>query len=414
MLKYNPFRPGSIIHPGMFAGRVDEINAIERAMFQTANGNPGNFLVHGERGIGKSSLLLLLNHYARGTLTSLLGKTYSFLVVSVSLEPTDTYADLVRKVARELQRELDQSEKARRVLNDIWTFITKWEVLGVKYSRDALPPDILVEELGERLIAAVERLVPTFNGIYIMIDEADKPPMEANLGEFVKVLTERLAKRSCGHVGMGIIGISNVIDKMRQSHASSVRIFAPYELKPLLAAERAEVVRRGLDEAEKANGFRTAISDEAMQTLSTISEGYPHFIQQYGYCAFEEDADNTIDLPDLAHALTKENGALHQLGVRYFEGMYSREILSKDYRTVLQAMAQHPNEYMSRKEMAARTGLKHHTINNAVNAMKQRNIILPKEGERGLYRLPSRSFAAWILAFKIERAQVGIGESNAG
>lgn len=57
MLKYNTFRPNNIITPGMFVGRLEEINAIERCLFQAKNGNPQHFLVQGERGIGKSSLL---------------------------------------------------------------------------------------------------------------------------------------------------------------------------------------------------------------------------------------------------------------------------------------------------------------------------------------------------------------------
>jgi hypothetical protein len=137
--------------------------------------------------------------------------------------------------------------------------------------------------------------------------------------------------------------------------------------------------------------------------LATLSEGYPHFVQQYAYSAFEEDKDNVISLPDLLTALVKENGALHQLGMRYFEAMYSREIYSDDYRTVLQVMAQNPTQYTSRQDIIKKSGLKTHTVNNALSAMRKRNIVVSKSGEKGQYRLPSRSFAAWILAFKIAR-----------
>jgi hypothetical protein len=401
MLKYNPFRPGSIIHPGMFAGRLDEITGLEQILYQTLNGNPSHFLIHGERGIGKSSLLLLLTHVAKGTLTSVYGKNYSFLTVNVELESNDTYADIIRKTARELQRELDRSDATKKALKDVWGFITNWEVLGVKYTREQLPPEVMLEELAEKLCLVGQKLRITQAGVYIFIDEADKPPVEANLGTFTKVLTERLTKRDCSNIGLGVVGISEVIPKMRRSHESSVRIFTPFRLGPLLPDERKDIVRKGLTEAAQKNGFEVGMTDEALQALSGMSEGYPHFVQQYAYSAFEEDKDNTIDLSDLMKALVKENGALHQLGMRYFEAMYSKEIYSDDYRTVLQIMAHNPTDYTSRQEIIKKSGLKTHTVNNALSAMRKRNIVIAKPGEKGQYRLPSRSFAAWILGFKL-------------
>ena len=98
MLKYNPFKPGSIIHPGMFAGRADELKNLERSLFQTINGNPEHFLIHGERGIGKSSLLLVVNCLAQGAIKSVEGNTYNFLTINVELEPNDDYREILQKM----------------------------------------------------------------------------------------------------------------------------------------------------------------------------------------------------------------------------------------------------------------------------------------------------------------------------
>jgi Cdc6-like AAA superfamily ATPase len=115
--KYNPFKPGSIIHPGMFAGRLEEIRVLESALFQTANGNPTHFLIHGERGIGKSSLLLLIDGIAsRGDESVMLKERFSFITINVELEPNDAYHQLITKVARELQRELDRSDALKKRL----------------------------------------------------------------------------------------------------------------------------------------------------------------------------------------------------------------------------------------------------------------------------------------------------------
>lgn len=146
MLKYNPFKPGSIVHPGMFAGRVDELKILERSLFQTINGNPEHFLIHGERGIGKSSLLLVVNSFARGDVKTLDDNTYNFMTINIELEPCDEYRDILQKLARELQRELNKSEALKKTLKGIWKFITKWEVLGIKYNRESTPTDAMLEE----------------------------------------------------------------------------------------------------------------------------------------------------------------------------------------------------------------------------------------------------------------------------
>jgi DNA polymerase III delta prime subunit len=402
MPKYNPFKPGSIVHPGMFAGRMEEIRALETALFQTSKGNPSHFLVHGERGIGKSSLLLLINGAATsGKATPLLKTAFSFITVQVDLEPRDEYVDLISKVARELQRELDKNGALKALLQDSWDFLTRWEVLGVKYQRETTPPEAMIEELGEKLISICKSIEAQRSGIYIFIDEADKPDNGAGLGEFAKVLTERATKRGANNLGLGIIGISNVIEKMRASHESSVRIFTPIQLTALKDDDRKTVVRRGLREAAEKNGVNTTITDGALNLICTYSEGYPYFIQQYAYSAFEQDIDNAIDEEDVKTALLKDGGALQQLGQRYFENIYTDEIRSDDYRKVLQVAAAHMPDDVTRQQLIKESGLKQHTVTNALAALKKKGALVPVAGQDGVFRLPSRSFAAWILAFKI-------------
>jgi energy-coupling factor transporter ATP-binding protein EcfA2 len=413
MFKYNPFKPGSIIHPGMFAGRMDELIILERSLFQTTNGNPEHFLIHGERGIGKSSLLLVVNCLARGEVDPIEGnEKYKFLTINIELEPNDDYREILQKIARELQREINKNEAIKSALKGIWNFITNWEVLGVRYNRESTPVDAMLEELSEKFAAIASSLREKGQGVFVFIDEADKAPAKAELGEFIKVLTERLAKRGSDNVGIGVVGISSVIKKLKESHESAVRILNPIELTTLLPEERKEVVQKGLGEAEEKNGITTSITDRALNFISDLSEGYPYFIQQYAYSAFEEDTDNNIDVRDVAVGLTKENGALQQLGIRHFENMYTEEVRSDDYRTVLQVIAQHSPNYVQRKTIIEESELRKHTVDNALTALKKRGSVIPKRGQKGQYKLPSRSFAVWINAYKITRHEMDQTEPN--
>jgi len=188
MPRYNPFRPGSIVTPGMFSGRVEEIVALERVLFQTKNGNPDHFLIHGERGIGKSSLLFYMQCIAGGEIESLHCGTFNFLVVHVELSTSNSYTEIIRKIGAELQRVVTAQHRAKEIFKTAWDFITRWEVtvggVGVKYTKDkdATSPQDLLDELTYTLERTLSDMGNEKEGILILIDEADKPSHSANLG----------------------------------------------------------------------------------------------------------------------------------------------------------------------------------------------------------------------------------------
>ena len=64
--------------------------------------------------------------------------------------------------------------------------------------------------------------------------------------------------------------------------------------------------------------MKTTISDEALNLLAELSEGYPHFVQQFAYSAFEADNDDVIDVIDVLEGSYGESGAIAQLGEKYF------------------------------------------------------------------------------------------------
>src|SRR4051812_30785548 len=112
MFKFNPFRPNEIVHPGMFAGRYYELVALEKTLFQTKHRNPTHFLIDGERGIGKSSLLLHLTWTSRGEVTTLAqSENFNFITVSVCLDSGHTYSDIVHEIAAELRRQISAREQ---------------------------------------------------------------------------------------------------------------------------------------------------------------------------------------------------------------------------------------------------------------------------------------------------------------
>ena len=100
-MKFNPYVPNGIAYPGMFIGRLDEIEAIEQALFQAKNGSPQHLLIQGERGIGKSSLVNYADWIAKGDIP-IDDWAFNFLTVSTDLAGIRTQGAIVKQIGREL------------------------------------------------------------------------------------------------------------------------------------------------------------------------------------------------------------------------------------------------------------------------------------------------------------------------
>ena len=408
MMKYNPFRPNSMVNPGMFCGRENELVSIKQSLFQTKHGNPKHFLIEGERGIGKSSLMLYVQWEASGRPLILRDTTFRFIVVSVELGGGMTAEDIIRRIGGELKAQISEMQTLRTLAKAAWDFLSNWKLLGIEYKKEAKENDGLqaTEDMARvmaQLIKASSQELDVgqqLDGILVLIDEADKPSEEARLGEFLKLLTERLTKLDCHNVCFGLAGLPSLIPKLRGSHESSPRLFETLHLQTLEPAETKDVILRGLSEAKEKNGYDTEISQEALNLLAHLAEGYPHFIQQFAHSAYNEDKDNLISDDDVWEGAFKENGALAQLAARYFHELYFDKISSDDYRRVLHSMTEHLGGWVSRAHIVKNAKIKESQVNNALNALKSRGIILINPEKAGEYRLPSTSFAVWLRALE--------------
>jgi hypothetical protein len=409
-MKFNPFQPNKIVNTGMFVGRIDELRKIESYLYQTKSHNPVHFLVEGERGIGKSSLMKYVVPVAQGQFRSLSDISYKFMVIFVDLGGALTQLDIIRVIGRELRTQLSKVQAAKEVAKDIWDFLSGWEVLGVRYHKEAsdIDPEDAKDNLVDQLVAITANQKLGYDGILIILDEADAPPVEAGLGELMKSVTEKLSRLDCDNVLFGLAGLPSVLTKLKQSHESSPRIFTVLKLDTLEESERKTVFEMGIEEANRKNDRKTKIDAEALTLLAGMSEGYPHFIQQFGYCAFEVDADDNITASDVLKGAHEENGAIAHLGKKYFSEMYFSKINSNDYRKLLDVMANYGDAWVSRRELISKSGLKEGTVNNALLALKQKSIIVQDESRLGYYRLPTKSFGAWVNAINsVDRRRGG-------
>lgn len=403
-IKINPFSPHSLVHPGVFQGRIDEISTIEGYFYQTKSGTPQHFIIDGERGIGKSSLFFLLSHIAKGSIAYKDTDCFKFLTISVELSINDTEISIIEKLYRELESLIAIDEALNLKALKFWKFIKSVEVLGCRIHDEKSEPDSseALTQLVNTIQYLLQDLKDTIDGIVILIDEADRPNAQANLGELCKLFTERLVKRNCPNVCIGLAGQNNLRVKLQESHESAPRIFSIHSLQPLNTEETNRVIDAGLKNAKAKNEFEVKITPNAKNLLAHMSEGYPHFIQQFAFCAFQADLDNNIDEEDVMSGAFSKGGAIDQLGELIFKEQYYDNIKSDDYRKVLNFMSESNDEWVLRKDII-NSGIKEATVDNALSALRQRGIIISNDNVKGKYRLPTKSFAVWIKAFRFQK-----------
>ena len=406
--KFNPFRPNNPVFTGMFAGRINEIERLDTLLFQTKESNPSHILIQGERGIGKTSLLIFAKYFAKGTLTWEEDK-YNFLPIQIGLRPNTTLIDLAKKINTQIERVLSKSEKGLTFLKNSWDFLTRIQSSVVSLGSKQQSP-LSQEELIDKTIYSVVDTVKAItedttaselgfrekkDGIVILIDEADQASKSLEIGVFLKNLTEVLVQEDVNKVLLILAGLPKARDILRESHPSSLRLFEEFKLTTLSRDEVANVIMGGLNEV-KEHRIIVSISEGAIDTIHAYSEGYPHFVQQIAYSAYALDSDNNIDVADVERAMFQENGALDLIGDRYYKDLYYGKIKQDSYRQILNIMAQEFNDWVSLKEIKEQFHGKKTTLTNGIKALRDRSIILSKPGRRGLYRLQWIGFAIWI------------------
>jgi hypothetical protein len=186
-MHFNPFRPSRLAGAGMFAGRHEEIYELDRTLHQAREGNPQHFLLTGERGIGKSSLLLAVKVMAEGEVDEGDPNAYKFLIVELELGAAYTYRNLIKRLSTGLRKALSPYAELKEGVKKVWEVVKRIEAAGVKYNSAAGKEDFeLFEDLIEAFVAAADTISGELDGILVLIDEADKAPVSANLGSFVE------------------------------------------------------------------------------------------------------------------------------------------------------------------------------------------------------------------------------------
>ena len=288
-MKINPFEPFAPVNPGCFVGRLDELRRLKSSLIQTSAGQPANFMITGERGIGKTSLLNYLKHAAEGRI-AIDGVKLSFLVIDADVDQNTTQLGLIGKIQLGVEKALAKHEAGRDFMRKAWDFIQRVEAGGIKIGAAHKESDeLLLDQFAYSLAETANRICneaesetlfhAAKSGILILIDEADNSSKSLNLGSFFKLLSERLQRRSCNRVMVGLAGLPELRKVLHDSHPSSLRIFGELVLDRLSPSEINRVINICIDQANEKNPVKTSIADDRSRSTNKffrrLSSLYP-------------------------------------------------------------------------------------------------------------------------------------------
>lgn len=325
----NPFSPGAGAPPPELVGRD---HLLEQARILTARvlatKAAKSLMITGLRGVGKT---VLLNEIERRCAA----QGYRTLMVEVHEEKSlpRLLTPPLRKLLFELDRLAGLGEKTKRALSALAGFASavRLSVGGVEVGLDIeglrgvadsgdLEADLpdLFEAIGE---AAEERAT----GVAVLLDEVQYLGSQ-ELSALIMAM-HRMQQRQLPVVVVGA-GLPTLPALAGDSKSYSERLFDFPNIGPLAEPD----VARALQDPVRAQGVEFTV--DALQEISRLTQGYPYFIQEWGYQSWNHADGPEITDGDVQAATPR---VTQRLDEGFFRVRFDR--LTPKEKEVMRAMA---------------------------------------------------------------------------
>ena len=326
----NPFTPGAGTPPPELAGRQELLDRAKIVLTRVKNGRPAkSLLLTGLRGVGKTVLLNEINREARAL---------DYLRVQVEAHEEKSLPALLMPHLRNLVFTLDRMEGAkegvRRAMAVMAGFFT-----SVKVTFDGVPFGIDIEP--ERGTADSGDLEADLPDLFVTIGEAATSKNKA-----IVLLIDELQYLKRKELSSLIMAMH----KMQQEKLPIVLIGAGLPLLPKLAGESKSYAERLFDFPEigplEPEDATLAISDPiedageaiepgAVTEVVEVTQGYPYFLQEWGYQIWNLAGASPIDAATFKQA---SQTTVDRLDRNFFRVRFDR--LTNGEKDLLRAMAE--------------------------------------------------------------------------
>ena len=329
----NPFAPGAGARPPELAGRESIIEAANVAMQRIRSGRQEKSqMLLGLRGVGKT---VLLNRLAQ--LAEDMGSIVVPLEAPEGQRLAAFLAPALKSVLLRLSRVAQARELAQRGLGALRGFASAFKVSIGEIELSISPEPIadsgnLEIDLPE-LMGSVGRAAQAANtSVVILLDEVQYLSEEDLRGLIVAM--HRIAQRGWPVILFGA-GLPQVAALAGEAKSYAERLFDYPEVGPLPpAAARSALLDPIVEEGE-------SISEDALNRILSITEGYPYFLQEWGKHSWNTAGKSPITADDVEMASSLATVALDRSFFRVrFDRLTPRE---QDYLRAMAALGPGPH-----------------------------------------------------------------------
>jgi len=345
----NPFSPGAGTPPPELAGREDILSDALIALERVKNGrSEKGLMLVGLRGVGKTVLLGEIQRIAEE-------KNYRVAFVEAhESRQKKSLAELLIPHLRKILFSLDRgeliSEKAKKALRVFKSFMN-----GVKLKAGELEFSLDIDaELGEAdsgdlevdlasLFTAIgEASKDRKTAVAIIVDELQYLN-EIELSAMIMAL-HRVSQKSLPVILIGA-GLPQLVGKAGNSKSYAERLFA----YPEVGALKKEDADKALQSPVKELGV--CFSEEALIEIYKATKGYPYFLQEWGYHAWNIARDTHISVEDVRVATQI---SISNLDKNFFRVRFDR--LTPSEKKYVRALAEFGPEPQRSGDIAAKLG----------------------------------------------------------
>lgn len=326
----NPFAPGAGVPPPEIAGRDSILKDATIAIQRNRGGKSArSFIYIGLRGVGKTVLLNEVQSIAEQE-----EAITDFIEVSKNEPLSVVIIASMRAALLKLDRFKGVNEKVKQGLRVLKSFVgaVKVKYQDVEFSLDidsetgVADSGRLTRDLAELFVAAGEAAKSRKASIVILIDEIQNLPKEEF--EALIMAVHRVDQKKLPVLIVGA-GLPLLVKLTGDAKSYAERLFE----YPRIGALSPKDVKRALEEPLKES--QVEINPDAVDLIMKETQGYPYFIQEWGYQAWNVASKSPIIRANIEKC---SELAIKRLDQNFFLSRYER--ISDPQKAYLHAMAE--------------------------------------------------------------------------
>ncbi len=272
---FSPAAP--IDEADLFAGRINQL----RRVIDVVNQRGQHAIIFGERGVGKTSLANVISSFLSSV------PNIPVLAPHVNCDGTDDFSRLWNKILSQI--ELSKQAKPPGFMGPTTTVTTT--------VAEKLPQTVTPEDVRKSLTAISQHAT-----LIVIIDEFDRLPgtqIQRLFADTIKTLSDNAVRAT-----LVLVGVADTIDDLIKEHQSIERALVQIRMQRMSVEELREIVHKGLER------LKMTIDEDALNHISLISQGLPHYTHLLGLYASREAIDQGQDCISMAHVQSAIKKAL--------------------------------------------------------------------------------------------------------